>query len=734
LDKHTYEIPVGQGVFRIETGHVAAQANGSLILYHGEVTLLCCATMGKKPREGIDFFPLMCDYEERMYAAGKFPGGFIKREGRPSDKAILTSRMVDRPIRPRFPEGMRNEVQLVVVALSADGEHSADVAAINGASLALHISDIPYDKPIAAVRIAYLDNHFVVNPTISELKVSPLDLLVAGTADFVNMIENESDEAPEAMLIDAIELAMEEIRNILGYFDKVRSEIGKPKAEVIIAEDENHAEFVEKLKKFATPKLEKILPAQGKVDLWDSIRELTDEAVEHFTKDLAEGETKPPIEAELKKIIKKFSRGLAFSKGIRVDGRKPEEVRSIEADVHFLPRVHGSAMFKRGQTQVISCVTLGTYADQQKVDIMEQDESKRYVHHYNFPPYSVGEVKPLRGASRRDIGHGALAEKALVRMIPQEDIYPYSIRVVSEVVESNASSSMASVCGSTMALLDAGVPLTTLVAGISIGLYTDNDKFILLRDLSGFEDFNGDMDFKVAGTDAGITAIQLDVKIEGLTPDIIRGALEEARLGRLHIIEQMKQVIEKPRPAEELCPYIPILEVVRIETEKIGLVIGPSGKTIKKLCADYEVQIDIDEDGLVYILGKDRTNVLDAVSVVRAMTTDIEEGMTFDGKVVRITDFGAFIELIPGKDGLLHISQIANHRVERVEDELQMNDIIPVQVKHVDEGGKIDLIRTDIKVDRERQPPRSSRPPQRDFSRGGPSRGRFDSQPPRGRR
>jgi polyribonucleotide nucleotidyltransferase len=712
LAKHCFDVPVGRSSFRFETGHVAAQANAALIVRYGDVVLLCCVTMSKKQREGIDFFPLMCDYEERMYAAGKFPGGFIKREGRPSEKAVLTSRMIDRPIRPRFPEHMRNDVQVVVTALSADSEHTADVAAINGASLALHISDIPYDKPVAAVRIGVVDGSLVVNPTQSQLKDSPLDLLVAGTADRINMIETEASEVSEKLLAEGLELAHREIAGIVAHFERIRSEIGKPKWELPEAEDA-FADFRAELKKFASPKIAEIIPADGKVDLWEGIDALVEECRAQFA--VPEGEPEPPVEEELKKLIKEYARKFTFDKGIRVDGRSPGDVRPIEAEVHFLPRVHGSAMFKRGQTQVISCVTLGTYADQQKIDIMEFDDFKRYMHHYNFPPFSVGEVKPLRGPGRRDIGHGALAEKALVRMIPDEEEYPYSIRVVSEVVESNASSSMASVCGSTMALLDAGVPLKTMVAGISIGLITEGEKWLLLRDLSGFEDFNGDMDFKVAGTDRGITAIQLDVKIEGLTLEMIKATLEEARQGRLHILGEMRKVIDRPKSAEELSPYIPVLDVIRIDVDKIGAVIGPSGKTIKKLCADYEAQIDISEDGLVFVLGKDRAKVKAAVDTIRAMTTDIEEGMEFNGKVVRITEFGAFIELTPGNDGLLHISQIADRRLERVEEELSMGDIVPVRVKFIDDSGKIDLVRTDVTVSRERHP--------RKQGGGGPPRG-----------
>lgn len=733
MDKYVYEIPVGEKNFRIECGHVAAQANASLMVYYGEVALLCAVTMAKKPREGIDFFPLMVDYEEKMYAAGKFPGGFIKREGRPSEKAVLTSRMIDRPIRPRFPDGMRHDVQIIVTALSADGEHTPDVAAINGASLALHISDIAYEGPIAAVRVGYIDKKFVANPTVSQLKESPIELLVAGTANRVNMIEDDSDEVPEEMIYDGIAFAMDEIRNLLAHFDKIRDEIGKPKKEVKV-ETEEKSDFAEKLREYAMPKIQKIIPATGKVDLWDSIDTLTEDCAEHFSENLKDGEDAPPVAYELKKLIKEYARKITIEKGIRVDGRKLVEVRPIEADIHFLPHVHGSAMFKRGQTQVISCVTLGTYADQQKIDNMESDDLKRYVHQYNFPPYSVGEVKPLRGASRRDIGHGALAEKAVARMIPSEEDFPYSIRVVSEVVESNASSSMASVCGSTMALLDAGVPLKEMVGGVSIGLVVEDDKYALLRDLSGFEDFNGDMDFKVAGTDNGITAIQLDVKIEGLSLEMVKATLEEARLGRLHILEQMRTVISEPKKDDELCPYIPILEIVTINTEKIGAVIGPSGKMVKKISADFDVQVDIDEEGHVFILGKDRSLVREAVGFIRALTTDVEEGMAFDGRVVRITEFGAFLELTPGKDGLLHISQIANHRVERVEDELKMGDIVPVMVKHIDDQGKVDLVRTDVHVERERRPPRpggggNSRPPSRDRARfgeggGGGGRGR----------
>lgn len=728
MSKFTYDIPIGDEVFHIEAGHVALQANASLMLHYDEVVLLCCATMSKKPREGIDFFPLMCDYEEKMYASGKFPGGFMKREGRPSERATLTSRMIDRPIRPRFPEGMRNEVQLVVTALSADCEHTADVAAVNGASLALHISDIPYDKPIAAVRVGIIEGEYVINPTHSKLKESPLDLFVAGTADRINMIEDESDEVRESVLIEAIAIAHEEIKAILVHFEKIREEIGKEKFVFEVPADEL-ADFRAKLREYALPKIKEVIPTDGKVDLFHKIDALVEEALEHFAEEATDGEEPLPVKKEMKKLIKEYARKVTLEERVRVDGRRPEDVREIEADVHFLPRTHGSAMFKRGQTQVISCVTLGTLADQQKIDVMDNEGSKRYVHHYNFPPYSVGEVRFMRGPGRRDIGHGILAEKALVRMIPDAEEYPYSIRVVSEVIESNASSSMASVCGSTLALLDAGVPIKTMVAGVSIGLITDGDEWVLLRDLSGYEDFNGDMDFKIAGTDRGVNAIQLDVKIEGVTLEMIEATFEEARLGRLQILEDMRKVLDGPREASELSAYIPVLELVKVDQTKIGMVIGPSGKTIKKLSADFDVQVDINDEGLVYILGTNRGAVSEAAETVRAMTLEIKEGMEFEGKVVRITDFGAFLELTPGTDGLLHISQIADRRIDRVDDVLKLGDKVPVCVNRIDDAGKIDLVRTDIEVSRDRRPPRQGDGGrrgrgERDRDRGGQVRGR----------
>jgi polyribonucleotide nucleotidyltransferase len=709
VDKYTSDFAFGEGNFRLETGMVATQAGGSVMIYHDGLALLCCATATREPREGIDFFPLMCDYEERFYAAGKFPGGFIKREGRPSDTAVLISRRIDRPIRPMFPDDFHNEVQLIVTALSQDNVQVPDVYAINGASCALAISNIPWPNPIAAVRLGYVDGKYVLNPTFPELEQSSLNLLVAGTKNRINMIEDESKEVSIEIITEGLRIAHQRIQEIIAQIEKLAGARAKDKMEYtpVVELEEATAKRVAEL---AQPRIEKIIPTTSKQDLFDDIRILKKEVVAALIAEFPEVD--PKIAGNyVGKLIKKYARKLTL-KGTRVDGRGFEEIRPIFGAVDLLPRVHGSALFSRGQTQVLSSVTLGSGGDRQRIDTVNFDEVKRYVHHYNFPPYSVGEVRFMRGAGRREIGHGALAEKAIVPVLPTEEEFAYSMRVVSEVTESNASSSMASTCGSSLALMAAGVPLKHHVGGISIGLVTEGDDYKLLMDLSGFEDFNGDMDFKVAGTVDGVTAIQLDVKIEGLTLPMIEETMRLAQRGYLNVVEQMNAVIAEGR--EQISPYAPLLELMQVDVDQIGMIIGPSGKTIKKITADTGAQIDIDEDGKVYISGPDQDGVRKAVAIIKAMTSELAEGDEFQGKVVRIMPFGAFIELVPGRDGLLHISDIAERRIERVEDVLEMGDVVPVRVREIDSQGKINLMRTDI--DYSNKPPRE---PRGDRPRGG---------------
>ena len=713
MDTYRYDFTFGEGGFTIETGLIANQAGGSVMVFQEGLALLCCATATRGPREGVDFFPLMCDYEERFYAAGKFPGGFIKREGRPSESAVLISRRIDRPIRPMFPDDFRNEVQIVVTALSQDNVQVPDVYAINGGSCALAVSNIPWPKPIAAVRIGLIEGQYIVNPTFPQLEVSTLNLLVAGTADRVNMIEDESKEVPVDVLNEAMRIAHEHIRMIIPQIEELARVRAKPKMEYPLAPELDSA-IQQKVAELAQARIEEIIPTDSKQDLYGAITDLKEQVAAQIVLEYPDVDPKL-VMGHVGKLAKTRARALTLQ-GVRVDRRGFDEIRPITAAVDLLPRVHGSAMFSRGQTQVMSSVTLGSGADRQRIDTVNFDDVKRYVHHYNFPPYSVGEVRFMRGAGRREIGHGVLAEKAVVPVLPTEEEFPYSIRVVSEVTESNASSSMASTCGSSMALMAAGVPLKRHVGGISVGLVTgEGGAYKLLMDLSGFEDFNGDMDFKVAGTEVGVTAIQMDVKIEGLTLELVAEALKAAERGYLAVVEQMKKIIAEPRP--EISPYAPLLFLMQIDVEQIGLVIGPSGKNIKKIVADTGAQIDIDEDGKVYICGTDQAGVHAAAAIIKAMTTDVEIGDEFQGKVVRIMPFGAFIELVPGRDGLLHISEMAERRIERVEDVLAMGAVVPVKVRDIDDQGKISLIRTDISY--ENRPPREDRRPGSDRRGGG---------------
>ncbi len=704
VEHFSTEFTCGETSFRVETGLIAKQAGGAVMIYKDGLALLCCATATREPREGIDFFPLMCDFEERFYAAGKFPGGFIKREGRPSENAVLTARKVDRTMRPMFPDDFRNEVQIIVTAMSQDNVQVPDIYAIVGSSLALALSNIPWRNPIAAVRVGYVDGEYVINPTFEQLEESQMDLLVSGTRNRVNMIEDESQEVPVEIVAEGIRRGHEEIKRLVDQIEQFAEGRSRPEMDYTPAPDLED-ELKRRIEALAQPRIERMLPADSKEDLFGMLDDLKRDVAEELT--AADEELDPVVvKRYVGKLVKQHARKLTMQ-GTRVDGRPVGEIRPIEGLVDILPRVHGSAMFSRGQTQVVSNVTLGSGGDRQRIDTVNFDESKRYTHHYNFPPYSVGEVRFMRGASRREIGHGALAEKAVEPVLPDEETFPYTIRVVSEVTESNASSSMASTCGSSMALMAAGVPIKQPVGGISIGLVTEGDDYKLLMDLSGFEDFNGDMDFKVTGTRDGVTAIQLDVKIEGLTVAMVEETLKLAYQGYCTVIDQMSQVI--PAPREEISEFAPKLEMLQIDVDQIGLVIGPSGKHIKKICADTGAEVDIDEDGRVFVSGTDHEGVMKALDIIRAMTTEIETGGEFNGKVVRIMPFGAFVELVPGRDGFLHISNVAERRIDKVEDVLDMGDIIPVRVEEVDDQGKISLIRTDI--DYGNRPPRPERRP-----------------------
>jgi len=713
LESISHEFTVGGRTLRFETGEIAKQASGAVLVYYGGTTLLVTATISAEPREGIDFFPLMVDFEERMYAAGKFPGGFFKREGRPSEEAILTGRRIDRTIRPLFPKHFRNDVQIVVTTLSCDGQSTPDVLGIISACAALSISCIPFPKLIAAARIAYVEGEFVVNPSQAQVASATMDLLVSGTRDYINMIEDQSHEVSEELLIEGFKRGHEEIKRVIGDIEAFAEKVGVPE-KMVVPEPPFDQKLYNHVKELVEPRLSEIIPHDDKTDLYRAISAIKKETrskvlEEHPNADLL------VVGGFVETVVKQYAREHLLREGVRMDGRGPEDIRSISGRVGLLPRVHGSGLFTRGQTQVLSTVTLGTFGDRQRIDTLTTESQKRFVHHYNFPPYSVGEVRFMRSPGRREIGHGALAEHAILPAIPDEKEFPYTFRVVSEVTESNASSSMASVCGSTLALLDAGVPLVRPVAGISTGLIYESDgHWVLLSDLSGFEDFNGDMDFKVAGTSKGVTAIQLDVKIEGLTIEMIEQTLERSRTGRLFILEQMSQVIAEAR--SELSQYAPTLVILQVHPEQIGIVIGPAGKTIRQMEADTGANIDIDEDGTVFVSGVDREGVNKAADTIRAMTMEITVGMVFDGKVVSIVPFGAFIELAPGRDGLLHISNIADHRIERVEDVLSIGDRVPVKVREVDPNGKVNLIRDDIDYSR-KNASRDSSPPRRDGGR-----------------
>ena len=696
-----YETQLAGRTLSIETGKIAELANGNVVVRYGETVVMVNVTAAKEPKEGIDFFPLSVDYEEKLYAVGKIPGGFTKREGKPADKAILTSRAIDRPLRPLFPKDFRNDTCVVATVLSVDPDNSPEVCAMIGASAALSISDIPFGGPTAAVAVGYVDDQIVINPTLAQREKSRLTLTVAGTLEKITMIEAGADEIPNDTMLEAIKTAHEEIKKICNFISDIKAEIGKPKFEYksFATDPEVYNEIVANFK----DRMYQDVQATDKTVRDANIEKITEDITAYFVEKYGEEATeekKTDIADSVHDLEKACVREMILEEHKRPDGRKIDEIRPLSCEVGVLPRVHGSAIFTRGQTQVMSIVTLGTNSEAQELDGLDEEESKRYMHQYNFPSYSVGEARPSRGPGRREIGHGALAEKALVPVIPSEEEFPYAIRVVSEVLSSNGSTSQASICGSTLALMDAGVPIKKPVAGISTGLVTDkNDpsRYIMLTDIQGIEDFFGDMDFKVGGTKDGITAIQVDIKIDGLTYDIIKEAFERTKVARDYILDNiMLPVISEPR--KEVSKYAPKIMMANICKDKIKDVIGPGGKMINKIIDETGVKIDINDDGKVCVYANDSESGKKAMDMILDIAKIIEVGGIYDGKVTRIMPFGAFVDIGGGNEGLLHISKISSKRVEKVEDVLSVGDEVTVKVSEIDNQGRINLNMKDLEA------------------------------------
>lgn len=682
---YTFQTELGGRPFIVETGKMAKQANGSVLVRYGDTVVIVTATASAEPREGIDFFPLTVDYEEKMYSVGKIPGGFIKREGRPPESAILHSRLIDRPIRPLFPDGYRNDVQIVATVLSVNQDNAPEIAAMIGASCALSISDIPFQGPIAGVRVGYVNDEFVINPTVEQMKVSTLNLTVAGSYDAVMMVEAGASELSEEVVLDAILFGHEEIKRLVKFQEEMVAECGKEKriGKLFTVSDE----LAEEVKAFTYDKFNAAVRDADKLRRDEKVSAVKAEAKEHFLELYPELEME--IDQTLYKTLKGIVRHMITHEKIRPDGRGLEEVRPISCEVGLLPRTHGSALFTRGQTQILNVTTLGALGDEQVIDGIGSDTSKRYIHHYNFPGYSVGEARPMRSPGRREIGHGALAERALLPVIPPAEEFPYTLRLVSEVLESNGSSSMGSVCGSTLSLMQAGVPIKRPVSGCAMGLVKDGDAYTILTDIQGMEDALGDMDFKVAGTEAGITAIQMDIKVDGLSREILADALAQAKRGRAFILDRMLECISEPN--KELSPYAPRVTTMKINQDKIRDVIGAGGKTIKKIIDDTGVQIDIQDDGTIFITAPDEKSGAAAEDMITMLTKNVEVGEIYNGKVTKIMNFGAFVELLPGKEGLCHISQLAKTRVEKVEDVVKVGDELQVKVVEIDNQGRINL-------------------------------------------
>ncbi|MCX7842209.1 MAG: polyribonucleotide nucleotidyltransferase [Clostridia bacterium] len=681
----------------VETGKLAQLANGSALVRYGDTVILSTATASSKPREGIDFFPLSVDYEERLYAVGKIPGGFIKREGKPSEKAILTSRVIDRPIRPLFPKDLRNDVAVVNTVLSVDQDNSPEVAAMIGSSIAICISDIPFNGPIGGVVLGLIDGEVIINPDTKQREKSQMYVTLAGTREKIVMIEAGAKEVPDEVMLDAIKKGHEEIKKIIEFIDGIVKEVGKPKFEY--QSSEVPEDLFNAVKEIAYSRMREAVLATDKQVREENISKLTDEVQQQLAEAFPDMTLK--ISEAMYKLEKKVVREYLYKEHKRVDGRRLDEIRKLSAEVGILPRTHGSALFQRGQTQVLTTLTLGAMGDVQMLDGVDLEEEKRYMHHYNFPGYSVGEAKTSRGPGRREIGHGALAERALEPVIPDEEEFPYALRLVSEVLMSNGSTSQGSVCASTLALMDAGVPIKAPVAGISAGLIVDEEddgKFITFMDIQGIEDFFGDMDFKVAGTKNGITAIQVDIKVDGLSYEIIKEAFELTRKGRIQIIDE---VILKvlPEPRKNLSKYAPKILRTTIDPDKIREVIGPGGKMINKIIAETGAKIDIEDDGKVYVSTPDADAGMKAIRIIEGIGRDVIPGQIFSGKVTRLMNFGAFVEFLPGKEGLVHISKLDTKRVAKVEDVVNVGDEILVKVLEIDKQGRINLSRKDALQD-----------------------------------
>lgn len=675
----------------IETEKFAKQANASVLVRFGDTAVLVTAVMATKAREGIDFFPLLVDYEERLYAVGKIPGGFIKREGRPSESAVLAARMIDRPIRPLFPEGFRNDVQVAATVLSVDSDNEPSLAAMIGASAALHISEIPFAGPIGGVKVGRINGNYIINPTVAEMEKTDLQLVVSGTKDAIMMVEAGANEISEDDALEAIMFGHSVIQEIVAFIEKIRDQVGKPKIVPVLYQPDAVIEKV--VREFAAVKMVAAIKTVDKLLREELIEQVKAETRTHFQETLAEkyDASLKSINEVLEMIVNEEVRKMIAVEKIRPDGRGLTEIRPISCEVGILPRTHGSGLFTRGQTQVLTVCTLGRVSEEQILDGLGEEETKRYIHHYNFPGYSVGEVRPVRSPGRREIGHGALAERALIPVIPTEEEFPYTIRLVSEVLESNGSSSQASVCGSTLSLMDAGVPIRKPVAGVAMGLLKDGSDFAILTDIQGMEDHYGDMDFKVAGTKDGITAIQMDIKVKGIDRAILKQALAQARQGRLFILDRMLSAIAEPR--KELSHYAPRIIRFSIDPDRIRDVIGPGGKIIRKIVEDTGAEIDIEDDGRVFIAAIDAQAGEKAQEIIKRLTSDVEIGATYLGKVTRLMNFGAFVEILPGKEGLVHISQLARERVAKVEDVVNAGDEIMVKVIEIDKQGRINLSR-----------------------------------------
>lgn len=685
MNKQTFTAMLGDKVITIETGKLAQQAGGAVTVRCGDTLLLVTATMSQETREGISFFPLTVDFEERLYAAGRIPGSFFRREGRPTESATLTARLVDRPIRPLFPKGMRNDVQVIITSLSQDEEHQADILCIIGASAALTISDVPFQGPVGGARIGYINGELVVNPTVSQMENSALDLRLAGTADALLMVEAGASEVNEEVMVNALRLGHEALQDVIRVQNEMRESIGKPKREYVARSlPDGVQDFVRQKVGDRLP--EAIYGAVDKHDYYARTDALRDELVANF-QEWDESALKDAFNDVLSEVIRRRT----VEEGVRADRRGPADIRSLSAEVALLPRTHGSGLFSRGETQALSIATLGTPREEQTLDDLSPEETKRYMHHYNFPPFSVGEVRRLGSPRRREIGHGALAERALLPVIPDNGEFPYTIRVVSEVLSSNGSTSMASVCGSTLALMDAGVPIKAPVAGIAMGLMMENGHYKVLTDIQGLEDHIGDMDFKVAGTRQGITALQMDIKLTGLSYEILAEALEQARQARVQILDVIESTISKPR--DEMSPFAPRIITMRVAPDKLGAVIGPGGKMVRSIQEQFDVRVDIEDDGTIYIASVSGPGAEKAQQMIEELTEEAEIGRIYTGRVVRITDFGAFVEIMPGTDGLVHISQLADYRVNSVQDIVEVGDEIMVMVTDIGPEGKIRLSR-----------------------------------------